>query len=323
VGKDIAYHLWKFGLLGKDFAYRKFFKYPDRECWISAETGEREHPQFGGAQAIYNVIDARQADPQANVIEALRGMGYTEQAARFTHFSYAMVVLTPQCALDLGYQLSEEDRARPFIEVSGRKGFGVKADDLIDKLVAATRGEVDGRHPELGEEEREATAKAIAVGALRYFMLRYTRNSVIAFDFKDALSFEGETGPYLQYAVVRVRSIFRKAGTSASDALAAVSGVDVGRYLTGEGSEGIWEVWLRAAKTTLLLEQCIETAEPAYLAKHAFQLAQDFSNFYRLHHILSEEDPARKALLLATAAVTERELVRVLGWMGVEAPEVM
>ena len=323
VGKDIAYHLWKFGLLGKDFGYRKFFEYADRCCWISAETGERDHPQFGGAQAIYNVIDSRQADPQANVIEALRGLGYTEQAARFTHFSYAMVVLTPQCALDLGYELSEEDRARPFIEVSGRKGFGVKADDLIDKLISATRAEVDSRHPELEAAERDATARAIAVGALRYFMLRYTRNSVIAFDFKDALSFEGETGPYLQYAVVRVRSIFRKAGTTAEAALDALGGLDVGRYLTGEGSEGIWEVWLRAGKTTLLLEQCIETAEPAYLAKHAFQLAQDFSNFYRLHHILSEEDPARKALLLATAAVTERELVRVLGWMGVEAPEVM
>jgi arginyl-tRNA synthetase len=323
VGKDIAYHLWKFGLLGKDFGYRKFFEYADRCCWISAETGERDHPQFGGARAIYNVIDSRQADPQANVIEALRGLGYTEQAARFTHFSYAMVVLTPQCALDLGYELSEEDRARPFIEVSGRKGFGVKADDLIDKLISATRAEVDSRHPELEAAERDATARAIAVGALRYFMLRYTRNSVIAFDFKDALSFEGETGPYLQYAVVRVRSIFRKAGTTAEAALDALGGLDVGRYLTGEGSEGIWEVWLRAGKTTLLLEQCIETAEPAYLAKHAFQLAQDFSNFYRLHHILSEEDPARKALLLATAAVTERELVRVLGWMGVEAPEVM
>jgi len=323
VGKDIAYHLWKFGLLGKDFGYRKFFEYADRCCWISAETGERDHPQFGGAQAIYNVIDSRQADPQANVIEALRGLGYTEQAARFTHFSYAMVVLTPQCALDLGYELSEEDRARPFIEVSGRKGFGVKADDLIDKLISATRAEVDSRHPELEAAERDATARAIAVGALRYFMLRYTRNSVIAFDFKDALSFEGETGPYLQYAVVRVRSIFRKAGTTAEAALDALGGLDVGRYLTGEGSEGIWEVWLRAGKTTLLLEQCIETAEPAYLAKHAFQLAQDFSNFYRLHHILSEEDPARKALLLATAAETERELVRVLGWMGVEAPEVM
>ena len=143
-----------------------------------------------------------------------------------------MVALTPQCALDLGYEVSEEDRARPYIEVSGRKGFGVKADDLIDALIAATRGEVDGRHPELGEQEREATAKAIAVGALRYFMLRYTRNSVIAFDFKDALSFEGETGPYLQYAVVRVRSIFRKAGTTAEAALEALAGVDVARYLT-------------------------------------------------------------------------------------------
>jgi arginyl-tRNA synthetase len=323
VGKDIAYHLWKFGLLGMDFAYQKFFRYDDRSCWITADTGEKDHPHFGGAQAIYNVIDARQSDPQANVIEALRGLGYTEQAARYTHFSYEMVALTPRCAMDLGYKVSEEDQARPYIEVSGRKGFGVKADDLIDRLIAATRGEVDGRHPELSEGQRDATAKAIAVGALRYFMLRFTRNSVIAFDFKDALSFEGETGPYLQYAVVRTRSIFRKAGITAEEALAALEGVDVAPYLTGEGAEGIWEVWLRAAKTTLLLEQCIGTAEPAYLAKHAFQLAQDFSNFYRLHHILSEEDAERKKLLLATAAVTERELVRSLGWLGISAPDVM
>jgi arginyl-tRNA synthetase len=323
VGKDIAYHLWKFGLLGKDFAYRKFFAYADHECWISAETGEKDHPHFGGAQAIYNVIDSRQSDPQANVIEALRGMGYTEQAARYTHFSYEMVALTPRCAMELGYEVAEEDRARPYIEVSGRRGFGVKADDLIDKLIAATRAEVDSRHPELSEAERDATAKAIAVGALRYFMLRYTRNSVIAFDFKDALSFEGETGPYLQYAVVRTRSIFRKAGTTAEEALASLGALDLAPYLSGDGSEGIWEVWLRAAKTTLLLDQCIETAEPAYLAKHAFQLAQDFSNFYRLHHILSEENPARKQLLLATAAVTQRDLIRTLAWLGISAPEVM
>jgi arginyl-tRNA synthetase len=269
------------------------------------------------------VIDSRQSDPQSNVIEALRGLGYTEQAAHYTHFSYEMVALTPRCALDLGYEVSEEDRARPYIEVSGRKGFGVKADDLIDKLIVATRAEVDSRHPEVSEVERHETARSIAVGALRYFMLRYTRNSVIAFDFKDALSFEGETGPYLQYAVVRTRSIFRKAGTLPDEALAALAGVDVEPYLSGEGSEGIWEVWLRAAKTTLLLDQCIATAEPAYLAKHAFQLAQDFSNFYRLHHILSEEDPARKALLLATAAVTQRELVRSLAWLGISAPDVM
>jgi len=323
VGKDIAYHLWKFGLLGRDFAYRPFFAYADRECWISAETGEPNHPHFGGAQAIYNVIDSRQSDPQANVIEALTRMGYTEQAAHYTHFSYEMVALTPRCALELGYDVAEEDRARPWIEVSGRKGFGVKADDLIDKLIAATRSEVDSRHPELTDTERDQTARDIAVGALRYFMLRYTRNSVIAFDFKDALSFEGETGPYLQYAVVRTRSIFRKAGTTPEEALASLAGLDLACYLSGEGTEGIWEVWLRAAKTTLLLDQCIATAEPAYLAKHAFQLAQDFSNFYRLHHILSEQNPARKQLLLATAAVTQRELIRSLAWLGIHAPEVM
>jgi arginyl-tRNA synthetase len=323
VGKDIAYHLWKFGLLGRDFAYRKFFEYPNQTCWISAEQGEPDHPHFGGAQAIYNVIDSRQSDPQANVIEALRGLGYTDQAAHYTHFSYEMVALTPRCAEELGYEVAEEDRGRPYIEVSGRKGFGVKADDLIDKLIGATQSEVDSRHPELSEADRGQIAKEIAVGALRYFMLKYTRNTVIAFDFKDALSFEGETGPYLQYAVVRTRSIFRKAGISAEQALADFAGVDASTYLAGEDGDGIWQVWLRAAKTTLLLDQCIATAEPAYLAKHAFQLAQEFSNFYRKHHILTEADPERKKFLLATAAITQRELIRSLGWLGISAPEVM
>ena len=323
VGKDIAYHLWKFGLLGRDFGYRRFFEYPDRECWISAESGEDDHPHFGGAQAIYNVIDSRQADPQANVIEALRGLGYTEQAAHYTHFSYEMVALTPRCALELGYEVSEEDQGRPYIEVSGRKGFGVKADDLIDKLVAATGGEVDERHPELEAEERNRIAKEIAVGALRYFMLKYTRNSVIAFDFKDALSFEGETGPYIQYAVVRTRSIFRKGETTPERALAEVADVDAASFVNSEDADAIWQVWLRAAKTSLVLQQCIATAEPAYLARHAFQLAQDFSNFYRRHHILTEADPDRKKFLLATAAVGQRELIRSLSWLGIGAPEVM
>ncbi|HMD19634.1 MAG TPA: arginine--tRNA ligase [Alloacidobacterium sp.] len=323
VGKDIAYHLWKFGLLGRDFAYRKFFEYPNHTCWISAEQGEPDHPHFGGAQAIYNVIDSRQSDPQANVIEALRGLGNADQAAHYTHFSYEMVALTPRCAEELGYEVSEEDRARPYIEVSGRKGFGVKADDLIDRLIVATKSEVDSRHPELSEAERGQIAKEIAVGALRYFMLKYTRNTVIAFDFKDALSFEGETGPYIQYAVVRTRSIFRKAGLTAEQALADFADVDASPYLAGEEGDGIWQVWLRAAKTTLLLDQCIATAEPAYLAKHAFQLAQEFSNFYRKHHILTEADPERKKFLLATAAITQRELIRSLAWLGIGAPEAM
>jgi arginyl-tRNA synthetase len=321
VGKDIAYHLWKFGLLGKDFGYKPFFTYPDHECWISTEQGIEPHPLFGGAQAIYNVIDARQSDPQANVIQALRGMGYTDQADRYTHFSYEMVALTPRCAEELGYAISDEDKKRPYIEVSGRKGFGVKADDLIDKLIAATRAEVDARQTGRDEAERELIARQIAIGALRYFMLKFTRNSVIAFDFNDALSFEGETGPYIQYAVVRARNIFRKAGTTPEAELAKLA--QLAELDANLQSEDIWALWLRAARRTLVLEQCIATSEPAHLAKHAFQLAQEFNNFYHRHHILTEEDPARKAFLLATAAVALRELVLALSWLGIESPEAM
>ncbi len=324
VGKDIAYHLWKFGLLGRDFGYKPFFPYPHHECWISTVQGEEDHPHFGGATAIYNVIDARQADPQANVIQALRGMGYTDQADRYTHFSYEMVALTPRCAQELGYSVPEEDRGRAYIEVSGRKGFGVKADDLIDKLIASLQPLVDEKQAASPEPVRRRIAVQIAIGALRYFMLKVTRNSVIAFDFNDALSFEGETGPYIQYAVVRIRNIFRKGGTTAEAALARlVELAEPGAHLRGEGNEDIWALWLRAGRFSQVLQQCIATSEPAYLAKHAFQLAQEFANFYHRHHILTEEDPARKTFLLATAALTLRELTRALALLGIESPEAM
>jgi arginyl-tRNA synthetase len=324
VGKDIAYHLWKFGLLpGKDFGYAKFREYPDRCCWISTNQGETPHPTFGKADAIYNVIDSRQNDPQNNVIAALRGMGYTEAADRYTHFSYEMVALTPRCAIDLGYTISEEDQKKSYIEVSGRKGFGVKADDLLDRLIAAAKSEVDTRHPEIEAPERLTIATQIAVGALRYFMLRFTRNTVIAFDFKDALSFEGETGPYVQYAIVRAANIFRKANTTEAASLAAIATLDLNNILDTEEGSSLWETWLLASKLTLLIEQCIATAEPAYLAKYAFQLAQQFNNFYHRHHVLNETDPTRKSLLLATAAVAQREMTRALDYLGIEVPPVM
>jgi arginyl-tRNA synthetase len=319
VGKDIAYHLWKFGLLGRDFGYRKFYRYPDgHEVWISADASEPGAPHFGGVNAIYNVIDFRQEDPQNNVIEALRGLGYGEQADDFHHFSYAFVVLTPRCAEELGYQLSEEDKQRPFIEISGRKGFGVKADDLIDALIDAAQKEVDSRHPEMKENERREIAAQIAVGALRYFMLKFTKNSVIAFDFKEALSFEGETGPYAQYAIVRATNIFRKAGLTPEEILGGA--VDL-RFLKED--DELWELWLRAGQLSTVVEQCIATTEPAYAAKYAFQLAQQFNNFYHKHHILTEEDESRKRFLLATAAVIRRALIASLELMGIEAPPVM
>jgi len=261
------------------------------------------------------------------VIEALRGLGHNEAADHYTHFSYEMVALTPRCAAELGYTLSEEDKTRSYIEVSGRKGFGVKADDLLDQLIASAKNEVDSRHPQLTGAERLSIATQIAIGALRYFMLKFTKQSVIAFDFKEALSFEGETGPYAQYAVVRATSIFKKAGidpdTFGSDFASRVSVADLAQSLTGEAANEIWELWLAAAKTSYIVNQCISTTEPAYLAKHAFQLAQLFSAFYHRHPILSEPDEKRKQFLLATVAVVRRELIRTLAVMGITVPPVM
>jgi arginyl-tRNA synthetase len=328
VGKDIAYHMWKFGLLGKDFGYRKFYKYPNgHDCWLSTAVGALDHPHFGDVREIYNVIDARQSEAQNTVIDALRALGHGEAADHYTHFSYEMVALTPRCAAELGYSLSEEDQARAWIEVSGRKGFGVKADDLLDTLIASAKKEVDSRQSQLSESERAAIATQIGVGALRYFMLRYTKNSVIAFDFKDALSFEGETGPYAQYAVVRATNIFRKGGYDPEefgrDPSRRFSEQDLAQYITGEGSDELWELWLAASKTSFVVEQCIATTEPAYLAKHAFQLAQLFNTFYHRYPILTEADEGRKAFLLATVSLVRRELLRVLAVMGIKVPPVM
>jgi arginyl-tRNA synthetase len=324
VGKDIAYHMWKFGLLGLDFGYKRFFEYPNKkQVWISTDPQQDEpgHPHFGSVSEIYNVIDARQSDPQETVKEAIRLLGYEDQAAHYTHFSYEMVALTPRCAMDLGYEVSAEDQQRSYIEVSGRKGFGVKADDLMDKLIEAAQKEVDSRHPELSADERQTISRQIAIGALRYFMLKFTRQSVIAFDFKEALAFEGETGPYAQYAIVRASNIFRKGNTSPEEILAKIA--DFKQFFEGETGTEIWQLWLLASQTVYVIDQCIAQAEPAYLAKHAFQMAQQFNNFYHRHHILTEADEARKHFLMATAAVVRRELIRVLSVMGVDAPSVM
>jgi arginyl-tRNA synthetase len=328
VGKDIAYHMWKFGLLGRDFAYRKFYRYPNQhDCWISSTQGKKDHPHFGDVAEIYNVIDARQSEAQNTVIEALRGLGHNAAADHYTHFSYEMVALTPRCAAELGYTLSEEDKTRSYIEVSGRKGFGVKADDLLDQLIASAKNEVDSRHPQLSDAERLSIATQIATGALRYFMLKFTKQSVIAFDFKEALSFEGETGPYAQYAVVRATSIFKKAAidpdTFCRDVAGNVSAADLAKFLAGGDADEFWELWLASAKTSYIVDQCISTTEPAYLAKHAFQLAQLFNTFYHRHPILSEPDEKRKQFLLVTVVVVRRELIRTLEVMGITVPPVM
>jgi arginyl-tRNA synthetase len=322
VGKDIAYQLWKFGLLGRDFNYESFETYADgRTLWTTTSgRGAATFPAFGHATQVYNVIDARQAYLQRVVVAGLRALGFISEADRSTHFSYEIVALTPRCAAEMGYALSDEDQKRPYVEVSGRKGLGVKADDLLDRLEAAARAEVDSRHADTPDADRGAIAHAVAIGALRYFLLRYTRSTVIAFDFKDALSFEGETGPYCQYAVVRIRNIFRKLADQGSGPAAdKLAPEDATKFLEND----VWELVLLADSLETQIEAALGAQEPAFIAKFSFQLAQAFNLFYHKHHILSEADAAKKQFLLDTAALVERKLVAALDILGIEAPDKM
>ncbi|MBZ5643743.1 MAG: arginine--tRNA ligase, partial [Acidobacteriia bacterium] len=329
VGKDIAYQLWKFGLLGKDFQYEKFHTYADgRTLWSSISSGgDPSAPAFGKAAIVYNVIDARQAYLQNVVVAGLRALGFNDAADRSIHFSYEIVALTPRCARELGYTLSEEDSKKPYVEVSGRKGLGVKADDLLDRLEAAALAEVAERHPELPAVEQTGIAHAIAIGALRYFLLKFTRTAIIAFDFKDALSFEGETGPYCQYAVVRARNIFRKLREQQPDfAMASLARVDLtaaAALLTGTDGNAYWELVLLAGSLGTQIEAAVGAQEPAFIAKYAFQLAQAFNLFYHHYRVLAEEDPAKKTFLLQLSRLVEVQLVAALELLGIDAPEKM
>ena len=325
VGKDIAYQLWKFGLLGKDFHYRKWPNAPEGQTVWTTTSGPNDPaaPHFGEpASSVYNVIDARQAYLQKVVAAGLRALGHAKAAEQSIHLSYEIVALTPRCAAEMGYELTAEEKKKPYVEVSGRKGFGVKADDLLDKLEEATLAEVQQRHADMKAEEQKLTAHAIAVGALRFFLLKFTRNAIIAFDFKDALSFEGETGPYCQYAVVRIRGIRRK-GKEAGATDVEVTKESADKLLAGAEGNSLWELLVAAGSLDYAVDAAIATQEPAFVAKYAFQLAQAFNNFYHKHHILSEADEQKRAFLLRLTELVEAQLVRALSLLGISAPEKM
>ena len=344
-GKDIAYQLWKLGQLGLDFNYKPFRSYPDGHAtWVTTTDAnavtqpEVPRPNFGGGAIVYNVIDSRQSYPQEIV---KRGVGAIvpelgEEAS--VHLSYEMVALSPAACDELGIELSEEDRKRPYVEMSGRKGLGVKADDLINRLEADALAEVTSRHPDLSDDEQRETAHAIAVGALRYFLLKFTRNSVIAFDFKEALSFEGETGPYCQYAAVRANSIFRKLESGGSPAVAidpssgggqsyvktfAATKEDGNKILATDAGDEMWSLLLLAARLEEANAQAASSAEPAFLAKYTFNLAKAFNLFYHRHRIIAEEDVGKRTLLILVADYTRRQLTAALATLGISVPERM
>jgi arginyl-tRNA synthetase len=325
VGKDMAYQLWKFGLLGKDFHYRPLLSYPDgRKLWVSTDEPQTSTaPAFGKATRVYNVIDVRQSYLQEVVVAGLKALGAAKQAGQSIHFSYEMVALSPRCCADLGIALSEEDRKRPYVEVSGRKGLGVKADDLVDKLIETTLGEVESRNEDKDPLQRRKSATQIAIGALRYFLLKFTRPTVIAFDFQEALALIGETGPYVQYAAVRSRKILRtleERGQTLPDFAAELTPESFARQLK---TEDLWQTLLAASKSGSALEKSLEAGEPAHVAKYVFQLAQTFSNFYEHHHVLAEEDREKKIFLLWMTDFFRSQLESTLAILGIEVPEFM
>ena len=323
VGKDIAYQLWKFGLLGKDFHYAKWPDPPGgRILWTTTTAlNEPGAPHFGGVDVVYNVIDSRQAYLQDVVAEGVRALGYPKEADNSIHFDYEIVALTPRCAAEMGYDISEEE-SKSYVEVSGRKGLGVKADDLITRMLQAAEERVLQKQATMAPEELAKTANALAVGALRFFLLKYTRNTIIAFDFEDALKAEGETGPYCQYAVVRIRGIQRKGAEVAADR-AAITRDSLKKFLEGSDNVDVWELALLDGSLDYAVDAAIGGQEPAFVAKYAFQLAQAFNNFYHKHHILSEIDEQKRAFLIALTELVEHRLVQTLNLLGIETPEKM
>jgi arginyl-tRNA synthetase len=325
VGKDIAYQLWKFGLLGKDFFYRPWSSYPSgHEVWVTTDDPSHTNvPQFGRASKVYNVIDSRQSYLQDVVVAGLRALDFNRQADASVHFSYEMVALSPRTCVQMGIELSEEDTRRPYVEVSGRKGLGVKADDLVDKLIETALAEVEYRHPDELAEQRRLVAEQIAIGALRYFMLKFTRNSVIAFDFQEALAFEGETGPYVQYTAVRAANILRKyidRYGELPDFQASLKEASLARFFE---AENFWQLLLLASKSDSAIERAVSSGEPAHVAKYAFQLAQAFNNFYHEQRVISESDEERRSVLLWMTKYVHTQLLTTLDVLGIQAPVYM
>lgn len=326
-GKDIAYQLWKLGLLGLDFKYKLFSTYHDgKEVWTTTteDTGNIGVPKFGGGETVYNVIDTRQSYPQEVVKKGVSLIAPEKGERASVHLSYEMVALSPAAAEELGFEISDEDRKKPFIEMSGRKGLGVKADDLLNRLEENALAEVESRQKDLSPAEKRSIAHQIAVGALRYFLLKYTKNTVVVFDFKEALSFEGETGVYCQYTAVRTNSIFRKAGENALET--AVKTIAENPSEAAEilnSADDIWALITNAARLEEVIAHCVAATEPAILAKYTFGLAKAFNLFYHHHRILSEENAVKRSVLLATAEIVRRSLTAALDTLGIEIPERM
>ncbi len=317
VGKDIAYQMWKFGRLGLDFEYAPY----SRDLWETTATDadSQEAPAFGSGQRVINVIDARQSYLQKIVRAGLEALGHDDAAQESIHFAYEMVSLSPQSARQLGFLAEDaEDKA---LDMSGRKGIGVKADDLLDQLIDKSREEIRERNRELAADDLEQLAEQIARAALRYFMVRATTTRVIAFDFDQALSFEGDSGPYLQYSLVRTKNILRrleKEGMATRPTDAQIAALESDHF-----DDDLWDLMHTADQIGEVVSRASETLELSLIARAAVDLAQKFHSVYHKHPILHEEDEGLRAARLLAVLTFKQSLERLLDLLGVPVPERM
>jgi len=350
-GKDIAYQLWKLGLLRDpdgtvhDFGYAPLVEWDQLASTAPVTYGAGPHTlyrtaadesrrpgdlRFGRGERVYNVIDARQAYPQKVVREAIRILGHDAAADNSIHFAYEMVALTPKAVRRLeegqgvDFGLSDEDMGKPFIEMSGRRGIGVRADALLGTLVAEAGRAIAERQAErasLSPDELATRARAIAVGALRYQMARQGRNRVLAFDFDEALAFEGDTGPYLQYSAVRAAKIFDKL---AAASLAGVPSEDAAAVRDAEVADDLWDLVLACARTREMVAKAVASLEFSLIAGHARDAAQAFHKLYHEHPVLHAPDEATRVVRRTVFRLFDRTVRTILEeLLGIPVPREM
>jgi arginyl-tRNA synthetase len=317
-GKDIAYQLWKFGLtddprIGARFEFLPWGTQQDGHLLWTMRTphgprleGEPADPRrFGHAQRVINVVDVRQSYPQQVVYESLRRLGYGAQADHSTHLAYEVVTLSAATAAQLGVDTSD---GRAFYAMSGRKGIEIMADDLIDAAIARMRA----TKPDLPA----ATAAVLAASAIRYFMVHVDLQQIIALDMDEALRTDGDTGVYLQYALVRANSILRRLRETDYEPPARIATPPA----TLEQSE--WDLLRHLDAYPRTLAEAAAQLAPHLLAAYARELAAHFTDFYEHTPAIVREADERvkafRALLVQATAQTMSNALRVLGFVPLE-----
>ncbi len=296
VAKDIAYHLWKFGRLDRDFRYRPV---GGDGPWTTARVGQPPPHPFGRADRVVNVIDHRQDYAQEMVRLALSALGHGDAAQALTHVSYGVVSLSPATAAQLGVDTSSGRSSYP---MAGRQGIGIKVSELLGLVVDAVAA---SRSRESGLASQE-----IAAGAIRYYLLRHNLSTEIVFDVDAARDVHGNTGPYLMYAHARASSVLRRVVDVPLD--------EVRRDLSS--AERALARHLAAWPT--VLAEAAATVNPTLLATYAYRLADEFTHFYETHPVARAERQDQSGRIRLTRRV-ERVLKDALEVLGLPAPEEM